>query len=264
MKPIAAILALLFLSGGAIYTSQASQNIPGTAAKPASYFYTGKPYDKDMGGYLFMARTYDPEISRWTSVDPTGFPDGANNQLYAPTATSQLDDDGLHVWKLKMTTTGNRESTDTGQDYGWNDSVDIGYWDPSPLDAFGNVDVSIAPHTLASSATMSGMAEASYDGTTVDISQSYTVSIDPTTGNITISGSGTDSKGSSVSVSEAGVITGNGTQSVSFTYSVAGLLSATGINNIGVTIVGSGGSIGWSTAGGHVTGSEPVITFVAE
>ena len=45
-------------------------------------FFTGKPYDAARGTYLFMFRSYNPSIARWTSADPSGFPDGANNEQY--------------------------------------------------------------------------------------------------------------------------------------------------------------------------------------
>jgi RHS repeat-associated protein len=48
----------------------------------STQFYTGKPYVADAGGYVFKYRTYNPEMSRWTSADPSGFPDGVNNQIY--------------------------------------------------------------------------------------------------------------------------------------------------------------------------------------
>ena len=42
-------------------------------------FFTGKPYDASSGTYLFKYRSYNPLLARWTSADPSGFPDGANN-----------------------------------------------------------------------------------------------------------------------------------------------------------------------------------------
>ncbi len=45
-------------------------------------FFTGKPYDADLGGYVFKYRTYDPHLGRWTTPDPSGFPDGANGYGY--------------------------------------------------------------------------------------------------------------------------------------------------------------------------------------
>jgi RHS repeat-associated protein len=58
-------------------------------------FYTGKPYVTNDGGYVYKYRTYNPEMSRWTSVDPSGFPDGPNSQIYAPVPTAALDNNGL-------------------------------------------------------------------------------------------------------------------------------------------------------------------------
>ena len=45
-------------------------------------FYTGKPYDAELGAYVFKFRNYNPETQRWTVMDPSGFPDGANNYCY--------------------------------------------------------------------------------------------------------------------------------------------------------------------------------------
>jgi RHS repeat-associated protein len=72
-----------------------ADNIPGIAEQPATYFYTGKPYDNDLGAYTFAARNYNPAINRWTTPDPSGFPDGVNNNIYAPTPTMQFDPTGF-------------------------------------------------------------------------------------------------------------------------------------------------------------------------
>ena len=58
-------------------------------------FYTGKPYLASSGGYAFKYRSFNPELARWTSEDPSGFPDGANGNVYAPTPTAQVDMMGL-------------------------------------------------------------------------------------------------------------------------------------------------------------------------
>ncbi len=58
-------------------------------------FYTGRPYIPTSGGYAFHYRSYNPELARWTSEDPSGFPDGANSQFYAPVPTSEYDIEGL-------------------------------------------------------------------------------------------------------------------------------------------------------------------------
>ena len=59
-------------------------------------FFTGKPYVDGLG-YVFKYRNYNPELCRWQSADPSGFPDGANNQAYAPCPTSGLDPTGLYT-----------------------------------------------------------------------------------------------------------------------------------------------------------------------
>lgn len=44
--------------------------------------FTGKVFVKELGGYSFLHRVFAPELSRWTTCDPIGFPDGTNNSLY--------------------------------------------------------------------------------------------------------------------------------------------------------------------------------------
>jgi len=69
--------------------------IPGADVQPAAHFYTGKPYDADLGGYVFNCRTYSPGTSRWLTPDPSGFPDGANNWLCSSNGiTYRVDPDG--------------------------------------------------------------------------------------------------------------------------------------------------------------------------
>lgn len=82
-----------------------SDKLPGLGLQPVEYFYTGKPYDADTETYTFKYRSYDPELNRWTSADPSGFADGANNQAYAPTPLFQLDIYGLHEITVSRTTT---------------------------------------------------------------------------------------------------------------------------------------------------------------
>lgn len=68
-------------------------------------FYTGRPYLGSSGGYAFKYRNYIPNLARWTAEDPSGFPDGANSQAYAPTPTSQIDIMGLVSIDLAGSTT---------------------------------------------------------------------------------------------------------------------------------------------------------------
>ncbi len=72
-------------------------------------FYTGKPYLSSSGGYAFKYRSYNPELARWTSEDPSGFPDGANGNVYVMAPTTQLDALGLD----NVTFTGTPESSTT-------------------------------------------------------------------------------------------------------------------------------------------------------
>ena len=58
----------------------------------SSVFYTGKPYVTEVGSYAFKYRTYDPALSRWTSVDPSGFPDGVNNQIYINNQLNMIEE----------------------------------------------------------------------------------------------------------------------------------------------------------------------------
>jgi RHS repeat-associated protein len=67
----------------------------GNSAPSTSAFYTGKPFVAETASYAFMFRQYDPGLSRWTSADPSGFPDGLNNSKYAPVPTTELDYAGL-------------------------------------------------------------------------------------------------------------------------------------------------------------------------
>lgn len=43
---------------------------------------TGKPYLSGIGLYVFRHRHYSPNIARWTTPDPSGYPDGTNSFVY--------------------------------------------------------------------------------------------------------------------------------------------------------------------------------------
>jgi len=78
--------------------SQVGDTLPGVAVQSEEYFYTGKPYGPDLGAYLFKYRSYDPMLARWSSLDPAGFRDCANNHLYAPVPTFEFDPLGLEKY----------------------------------------------------------------------------------------------------------------------------------------------------------------------
>lgn len=102
MKSIHHLTLLLAVSVSSITaTAFAADPLPGAAAQPASYFYTGKPYDDDIGGYVFRYRNYNPAAGRWLTTDPSGYPDGAHNIQYAGNSPlSIFDDSGLSNKKV--------------------------------------------------------------------------------------------------------------------------------------------------------------------
>jgi len=75
---------------------------PNTRTAPQeSTFYTGKPYLASSSSYAFKYRAYNPEMARWTSEDPSGFPDGANNKFYVNNMSINcIDLVGLNIWQI--------------------------------------------------------------------------------------------------------------------------------------------------------------------
>jgi len=72
-----------------------------TTATDDHAFYTGKPYIESTGSYAFKYRSYNPELARWTSEDPSGFPDGANNKLYVNNMSINcVDRMGLDIYQI--------------------------------------------------------------------------------------------------------------------------------------------------------------------
>ncbi len=69
-----------------------AEEAAGMAARETSrFFYTGKPFVEEVGEYTFLYRNYNPELARWSSHDPSGFPDGANNLAYMAVPTMEFD-----------------------------------------------------------------------------------------------------------------------------------------------------------------------------
>lgn len=61
--------------------------------------YTGKPYIPELGTYAFQYRNYSPTTNRWTTPDPSGFPDGLNNLIYVENKpNTSIDPRGLAIW----------------------------------------------------------------------------------------------------------------------------------------------------------------------
>jgi len=74
------------------------------ASSAPSAFYTGKPYVEETGSYAFRFRQYDPELNRWTSADPSGYPDSPNNSAYNAIPTFEYDWQGLVTQGFTITT----------------------------------------------------------------------------------------------------------------------------------------------------------------
>ncbi|TAG09559.1 MAG: hypothetical protein EAZ42_06315, partial [Verrucomicrobia bacterium] len=72
--------------------------------------------------YAFKYRNYNPEIARWTSEDPSGFPDGANGSAYAPVLTSSFDFMGL--WRVILFNTSNANQNIPAHSGGVLNSID--------------------------------------------------------------------------------------------------------------------------------------------
>jgi RHS repeat-associated protein len=94
-KKLILLLTLVAVACGVKANAVSTHEVPGVDVQPASYFYTGKPYDADLAAYMFMYRTYNPELNRWTTTDPSGFPDGAQNSSYVNKPTYGIDPSGL-------------------------------------------------------------------------------------------------------------------------------------------------------------------------
>lgn len=67
------------------------------AASESPSRYTGKPYDTDMGAFVFPFRNYRADEGRWMTADPSGFPDGINANRYMPALFVEIDPLGLAI-----------------------------------------------------------------------------------------------------------------------------------------------------------------------
>ncbi len=135
-------------------------------------FYTGKPYIESTSSYTFNYRSYKPELARWTSEDPSGFPDGANAYIYAPTPTSGVDFLGL--WKILVSITGTNNLTPAMV---WSTDGDIGARATIGVVAGGGI-----PASPVSSITIGGQATAGFDPSFGAIYYSGVASIEATIG----------------------------------------------------------------------------------
>jgi RHS repeat-associated protein len=109
-----------FMTGAEVRAWQAERTkaaAPERSERPNSSsvpHFTGKPLDSDSGTYLFRFRAYDPELSRWKSFDPSGFPDGANNCKFLGAPTSCVDFQGLFALSTTSPSTATVTDSVTG------------------------------------------------------------------------------------------------------------------------------------------------------
>ena len=144
-------------------------------------FYTGKPYVDSSGGYAFKYRSYNPELARWTSEDPSGFPDGANSQIYAFAPTSGLDPLGLKwVFVGSNSTAGSYSDT---------------FAVPIDIDGAYSASVAISGYSdgSASSLSISIKMDTSISGwlganASSPITKTFTLNINETSGEVTMTG----------------------------------------------------------------------------
>lgn len=211
------------------WTADQAAATPATVSEPSAQFYTGKPYVADAGGYVYKYRTYNPEMSRWTSADPSGFPDGVNNQIYAGVPISGVDSDGLTYTSIESST---MEATSTKYTNG-----EISYGTPSQdYNAGATADLTTSLTPIPHNGMTSGTANAVGTTELVPISSSgstqlpsytsdsWTITMDPSSGAITITentgGNLTNSNGGLINTSVV-TITGNGSQSVQLKWNTA-------------------------------------------
>jgi RHS repeat-associated protein len=222
-------------------------------AEETHAFYTGKPYVGSSGGYAFQYRSYNPELARWTSEDPSGFPDGANGYISVNNqVTNEFDPNGL--WHVKMTSYGNAPGNTSK--FIWHNYV-------GGLTADGSLTSDTAPNTLASNIGVIGMSTADYTGKTpFTIGQSYSITVDDA-GNLHIESHGDDqTTAGGLGIAVVGTDKGDGTQRLTLNYKIAAAEGTTGLTSVGATVLGTGATFGWTYSTSSLSGTLS-ITFVA-
>ena len=222
---------------------KASESASQGYAAEDTAFYTGKPYLASSGGYAFKYRSYNPELARWTSEDPSGFPDGANGSIYAPTPTSALDFAGL--WTLEVIGNGNPSNTKTG-------IVDTAAWSDDETIKIAT-SLAVQSSSSTSSVGVNGTAIGSITPTSnwsATAQASFTVSVD-STGNITIAPQTGSWDGVDNDLSAAATynVTDLGDRKKRLTFTGAAIYQGSGLQGAGVL----GGSLSWTSGTGKVT-----------
>jgi RHS repeat-associated protein len=207
--------------------------------------FTGKPYDGDLGAHVFPFRNYRSDSGRWTSADPSGFPDGVNGHYYASGLLNEVDPLGL--WTVQQSagqnfstaapTTGNDSPTFSIYYYLW--SINGGI---TSSVAGGGGSATISAFAISNVTRVNGITAGTTDYSS-PWSNNITVNVD-SNGNLTAAGlanamsDGRTSAGLSFTVSGSG--TNSLTVSATITASYRGL----------VELTASGGGISYTPVAG--------------
>jgi RHS repeat-associated protein len=203
--------------------------------EPSTQFYTGKPYVADAGGYIFKYRTYNPEMARWTTADPSGFPDGVNNRVYASMPLSGVDPDGLSNINITYSTSSNTASktsssvvtfgSGSNNDYSSVASI-TATPSASPMPGSGTIAIDGTTELVSTGTNKSDTAASSSVNVTLSVSTN-------SSGDISVSGipsaPQTNSGGTNPNILDNTLtiaVTGNGTEDV--TISVTDAATGTG------------------------------------
>ena len=87
------------------YSASKSSLFGEFAEQDKDKFFTGKP-NIDGLGYSFLFRSYRPELAKWQTSDPLGYPDGFNNFAYLNNQPGEHIDQ-LGLCELKTVTSSN-------------------------------------------------------------------------------------------------------------------------------------------------------------
>ena len=223
-------------------------------ATPETAFYTGKPYLATSGSYAFKYRSYSPELARWTSEDPSGFPDGANGNRYAPIPSYGLDFAGL--WKLQIV--GDQAKNDSN----WG-LVSIGGFDHRMSSGYYVETQDIT----ATSTNTSGTVNADFFGTINKLNYalerntqgdvSFAIAVDSTGQiSITATGGGYDNVSGNLQIG-ASWSKEIGNHTATLTFATASMYAGTGLSGTGFqvngAIIGGGASVSWTNPPGKVS-----------
>lgn len=223
-----------------INKSKMNGNLQVQQMQPEDYVYTGKRFDPDSRTFAYAFRRYTPETTRWTTPDPTGFPDGANQMRYSPPPTCALDPLGL--WFIKVSgPNGSSERYSTSSD-----GV-IGTYAALGLTAQGAEPTSV---------TIKGLGRGFYNTTfsslqanNFDSPLALTITVDAA-GNLSANRDSDDPDGSDgkLSVGFALQVDKISDQKWKIRMGTAAQTDASGITGLGITYDGMGANIGWQNS----------------